>query len=436
MKLNKNIILRIILLAIACIFAITLSKGLFAKKKKQNLTPAAIDIINYSRHWPYDMSLRVNEILCMHDGIDPFDVFERKITTEKYSGFHRPDMPREPHEGKKYVHAYTPWHATVFWWFGSVPEYICIVILTILFFGSLIWSCKWVYQTLSKHDAPVLKNGIVDNIENILFLLAVILNPICGIISSYNYGLLLLCCMLLLFTAIECNHEFIAGILFSIIMIKPQIGLMLVIPLLLSKKYKTIAIAATICIIETFLPAYKLDKSMVELILEIPKIGAPFPKGFFTETVVNIVGPTGQYIIMVVFIGMATIGCYLVQNAKEFWMRVLPALAVIPFWTYSQFHDLLVTVPCYIYLLNSKNKYPRIYNLCICMTTLRLFLMFAHLQQWYFIGKQSLITLLHLTTLLICCLLDILDVNGNTMFLNLVNKFKYREKGKENFSAV
>ena len=132
MKQNKIIKLHIILLVIACFFAIIICKRSLAKIKIPSFTPDVIDMSdNYSRHWPYDMSLRVNEILCIHDGIDPFDVFERKITTEKYSGFHRPDMPREPHEGKKYVHAYTAWHTTVFWWFGFVPEHICIIILTI-----------------------------------------------------------------------------------------------------------------------------------------------------------------------------------------------------------------------------------------------------------------------------------------------------------------
>lgn len=106
---------------------------------------------------------------------------------------------------------------------------------------------------------------------------------------------------------------------------------MLVIPLLFSKKIQKHCHRCYHLYNRDTPSAYKLDKSPIELILKIPKIGAPFPKGFFTETTVKVVGPTGQYIITVAFMGMATVGCYLAQNAKELWMRFLPALALIPF---------------------------------------------------------------------------------------------------------
>jgi hypothetical protein len=265
-------------------------------------------------------------------------------------------------------------------------------------------------------------NDSQERIINILFLVITLLYPICGIFRYLNYGLLLLGCCLLLYLALERGYDMLAGIIYSFIMIKPQIGLLLIFPLLFNRKYKTIALAVVICLIETCFTAYMLNKSPIELILQIPKLGAPYSKGVIAERTMKIVGPAGQYIVMGIFICIAGGGSFLVRNAKEIWVRFLPVIAFIPFWTYSQPHDWLINLTCYIYLLNNKRKYPRMFDFCIIAVLFQTFFAFVNLLQWFSIGKEGIAVILHLSIILMCYVMVIQEEDEKHTIHNLFNK--------------
>ena len=370
---------------------------------------------NYSNNWRCDLFYRYHEIVCMHEGIDPFDIFERKITSKKYIGYERPDKPNGPVNGRRIVHAYPAWHAALFWWYGYVHKWACLAVMASLYFCILFLVSRWTFHNM-------IVNNFHEHVINILFLFIILLYSLVGIYCSLNYGLLLLGCTLLLCKTLERGYDMLAGLIYSIIMIKPQVGLLLIFPLFFNRKYKTIILAAFICFFETCFTAYMLNKSPIELILQIPQIGAPFGKGFLAENIMKIIGPFGQYINMGIFMSLAAAGSYLTRNAKEIWMRFIPAIAFVPFWTYSQPHDWLVTLPCYVYILNSKDKYPRIFTFCIFAAFLRSFMLYAHSIKFYSLGKAGIAVGLHLALALVCCLMVILDAEGNEPIHNLVSK--------------
>jgi len=380
-------------------------------------------LLRHNNNWACDFIYRYNEINCMHDGIDPFDIFERKITSENFRGHDRPDKPDEPEDSRRIVHAYPAWHTPIFWWYGYTPKWICLAFLTFLYICSLSLACKWASLKLVGSQTK-------DHVVNLLFIIAMTLYSFIGICHSMNYGLLLLGCTLLLYSALDSNHEILAGVIYSFIMIKPQIGVLLFFPLFFSRKYKTIAFSITICLIETCFTAYMLRKSPLELILQIPKIGAPFEKGYLAESTMKIVGPIGQYIVMGIFICLDAGGSYLVRNAKEAWIRFLPAIAFIPFWTYSQPHDWLVIFPCYVFILNSKRKYQRMVELCFFAEFLRTLLLFAHSQKWYAIGKEGIITFLFMAIAFSCYLIVIIDYSENMWIQKFSSKLTIFGKTK------
>lgn len=365
--------------------------------------------------WASDLLLRYNEIACDHTGIDSFDIFERKITSEEFCGIDRPDKPKEERNGRNRVHAYPAWHTAVFWWYGYVPRSVCIAIMAILYACSLIWICKWISERLQEKDRFYY-------MADILFLLSMSVFPFLGVCCFMNYGLFLAGCALLVFTLLQCKHEVLAGIVFSLIMIKPQIGIPLLIPLFINRNYKTIAVAGAICIMETLFAAWKLDKSPVELILQIPQIGAPFlRKDFFGRIAAGIFGAPGSYVSMGLFLAIASAGSFFVRNAKDIWVRFLPAIAIIPFWVYSQFHDWIILLPCYFYIVKSREKYPVLYDLSFCLLFLWGVFTFCNLVEWYLIGKQGIASALHLAIVAIGCFMAISDTNEkwNMSLLNI-----------------
>lgn len=416
MKRNKGF-LHLVFLGFACVLLVTNAVCVF-------IYTSALS--RMSNMFFYDLYLRYNEIECAHDGTDPFDIFERKVSSEKFWGLPRPDKPEEKLNeqiagtNRRFVHAYPAWHTAVFWWYGYIPYYVCVIVMAILYACSLVWTCKWTSERIRKSDTPCYHTDI-------LFLLTACLYPL-SCASTMNYGTLLLGCGLLLFSLFEHGHDLLAGIVYSLIMIKPQVGVIFLIPLFINRKYKTIAIAGAICVIETLFTAWKLDKSPVELILQIPQIGAPFPKGLLAETANRLFGPMGQYLVMGAFMGVAAVGCFLVRDAKDVWVRFLPALACIPFWTYSQPNDWLVVMPCFLYVINNRQKYPRLYDSCVALIILWTIVLFCHQREWYTVGKKGLATVLLLTLFSIIYFMVILENSEKTCIARL---YKYIPNGRK-----
>lgn len=360
----------------------------------------------FHRHWniyPWDMTYRYNEILCAHSGVDPFDIFERKITSEEFCGVRRPDMPVEPLNGRKEVHTYPTTHMAMFWWYGYFSLTTCTIIMNIVNLCALVWVLLWG----SKHYRRPDRNYLI---QDILFILCMLLYFVSEICETVNYGLLILGAILLLHTALQTKHDILAGVVYAFILIKPQIGVVLFFPLFFGKWYKTIAVAGIICVVETLFVAWKLDKSPIELILQLPRIGAPYYKGVFCNAAIMLIGPIGQYLVMSCFLLIAAVGCFLVRNAKDIWVRFLPALVIIPFWTYSTTPDWLVLLPCFIYIINNKQKYPRGYVICLILGILWCPAFFA-LRRYGMIpwAKNKLDNVLLFTILAICYMQVILD---------------------------
>lgn len=394
MKNNNTLVwIRIVLLAVAFILL-------------------SIYSIIHARHmsetegWAIDCILRHNEVSCIHTGVDPFDIFERKIESDEFYGYRRPDKPNEPGNGRKLVHSYPPWHMALFWWYGYVSTNVCIAIMIGVYACSLVWICIWTSKRIHAPDR-------IHYVQNVLFLLVMTIFLFSNICWTLNYGVLLLGCSLLLYTAIECKQDIFAGIMFSFIMIKPQVGVLFVFPLLFGKRFKVIVIAGVICVLETLFISWQLNKSPIELILQIPQISAPFHKGFFANFAIKVFGSYGQYISMGVFAAIVFAGCFLVRNAEDIWVRFLPTVAFVPFWTYSQNHDWLVALPCYLYILKNEYNYPRLFNLCFCLVLLWPLSIISYDMGWSICGEHRLSTPILLLILSSSSLMAILDEKGN-----------------------
>ena len=373
-------------------------------------------------NFPIDLGMRRNEIICAHDGIDSFDIFERKIESDQFCGWDRPDKPNEIKGNRGFVHAYPAWHTTIFWWYGSVSKKTCVIIMMVMYLCSFVWVCKWTYDRMPYSD-------MTHCISDVLFFLVMLLYSINYIIMTLNYGLFLLGCSCLLYVLLEQKNEILAGIVFSLLMIKPQIGVLFMIPLIINRYYKTIVIAGLLCVIETLFTAWKLDKSPIELILQISKIGAPYSKGNITQAFINVIGPIGQYVSMAMFAAIVSAGCFLLRNAKDVMVRFLPAIAFVPFWTYSQNHDWIFVLPCCLYIVKNSQKWPRLYELCFLLAILRALVLSAHSHHYYSIGKYGFAYVLFLLINSICCLMAVLNENNKWDYRNLLHKLKSLKKG-------
>ena len=81
-----------------------------------------------------DLQLRRNEICCAHQGVNSFRIWTRETTLSGFTPITRPDMenlPRAP--GDAVVHAYPPWHTAMFYFYGWLPEQMCLSLMSVVF---------------------------------------------------------------------------------------------------------------------------------------------------------------------------------------------------------------------------------------------------------------------------------------------------------------
>ncbi len=296
--------------------------------------------IHFPAENPTDLNVRWNESRCAHEGVNPFKVFNREIEHERYKGIARPDMPKDETPGKARVHAYPPWHVVYTWFYGELSFGYVAAIMYFIYGISAFFVVRRL-DLLVSGDNKFLFWGIIA---------ALAAAPLVSALYVGNYGLLLGALLMLFIIAEEKGHQIIVGLLWALIMSKPQVGVLLVFPLLFRKRYIAIGVAVSVCVLSTFWLANVYGESALSLILQIPKIGAPFVaeagRGpywlrFLPEWCAL---PVKNSIMLASIVGCGWLS-WRFRNAKEWFVRYAPYAFFFPLWTYSQSHDRLAAFP-------------------------------------------------------------------------------------------
>ncbi len=314
----------------------------------------------------FDSTLRYNEVCCSHTGVNPFDVWDRKVETRHYRGYHRYDKPylNVGDLKKKMVHAYPPWHTTFFWFYGWMSPLAVKIFLLLLNATIVICGCLFVWKRVSHKNAAFILS----------FAFACSTLPFVDVFFVGNYGILITGLFLLLLWSLQRDLNVLAGLCWALMMIKPQMTILLFWPLLFQKRYVAIGVAVATCLLATLWPAFIYGESPIDLILQIPEIGRPYavaswntPFGILTK----LFGKSAFLLVPGSVFILCGIWSYLVRNATSWIIRFSPALLLFPYWTYSQRYDRIILIVLYAliafaFLANQSQTLKRI--LCTFMT--------------------------------------------------------------------
>ena len=335
---NKDTVLSLIINLYFIIFVLLVSLYFFYK------TRGLYDQGDYNLSKQGDFNLRYNEICAAHERINSFLIWDGQIISDKYIGFERPDkiLQKDANQCKMVVHAYPPWHITFFFFYGWIPRGImniiflltnCIIVIILFFY--LLYYCL-----LNRYNIYCF---IIIIWGMSLYFQAHI--KLC--LSVGNYCIIIAGLSVVFYWLLEHKKQSLAGVIWALMMIKPQVSMLFFWPLFFAKQWKTICVAVITCIIATFFPAYLFKQSPIELILEIPKIGAPYC--FYAEysgpllSIVNKLFGSNSIIIATI-IGFCLCGvlCFFSKHYNKWWQKCLPVMLVIPYWTYAQRMDWLI----------------------------------------------------------------------------------------------
>ena len=135
-------------------------------------------------HRGCDLMFRISEVQCAHTGVNPFDVWDRKVTTERFRGYDRDDRAKTPPEDahKLVVHAYPPWHTTYCWFYGWLPRPITTALLGVVYGMAL----AFLVGRIKRKIAPF---GTAQRVFVWSWLIAMLLGDLVSCFGCLQYGL-------------------------------------------------------------------------------------------------------------------------------------------------------------------------------------------------------------------------------------------------------
>jgi len=296
----------------------------------------------------FDLRLRRNEVRCAHQGVNSFRIWTRETTLPGFVPLAHPDHEKVPKKSANdgFVHAYPPWHAAFFWFYGWISERLCVSLMSVVFGLCLAFiGCETV--RISRERFRPEEVGLASALA-----LALCAYAATQCFFLLNYGVLILAAFLLMNKALEKNRTILAGLAWAVMMIKPQVGLLFVWPLFWHRRYLTIVTAAVVCLAGTVFTSFAVHESPIDLILQIPQIGAPGGSGAVMKKLVcPIVGDGATFMLLGVCFAVTGIATYLMRGNRDFLVGCVPVVLMIPIWTYSQGHDQVILLPAYLLLL-------------------------------------------------------------------------------------
>ena len=293
-----------------------------------------------SRFTGEDIEYRWNESVLMHRGIDPFDVWAHKVEVPGFQGLIRPDMEEEM-RGVPMVHAYAPWHSALTWFYGWMNRDVLRSLLFGLYAAILFCMVVKFYLVARQgtdHPAPATA-----------FFAVLLLLPGTNNFHALNYGLLLAVVLWAMVHMVKREREFLVSLCLVVMMFKPQIGLLFCWPLVAMGKTRAVVTAAAICLALTCVPACVLGKSPIELILQVPQLGAPYATTFHAALlqmlITRLFGSNAPILWAIAMFAACGAWTWSLRKKGDVLLMFLPASAIFPIWTYSRIHDVVIAWP-------------------------------------------------------------------------------------------
>lgn len=278
----------------------------------------------------YDYSLRMTEIRCLRQGVDPFAVWKGDVVLPPY----RPNWGSQLFgpEFTEDINAYVPWEYALMLPFSYLPGRVGWAAYFLLTMASL----AAVFFVFRRQLAAYVLDRSVRTLVAALALLAVAY-PAWSNAAVGNFSAIVLAAVLLMADRLERGRDVQAGLLWAVAMIKPQLGLAFAVPLLLRRKLLVCTVAAAACLLLSLVPAAMCGVSPLKLIAEAPAANTFCFRGCGTYpyALCGALGANAE--ILVALAAGAFVCTVLTAQLRDapWFVYLMPAAVVATTWTYA-----------------------------------------------------------------------------------------------------
>jgi len=290
-----------------------------------------------------DFFLRRSEACHVVAGIDPHDVYTHKV---------------EALPGAGWPNVYAPWVYVAFQPFTLVPPALGRGILLagslLALFLLLRQSIDWTQRLPCGQWSRLLLAGFfLSNLAIYLCLYVTTLGIFCalglmGVLQNLERG-----------------QQGRAGLWWALMMVKPQIGILLAVPLLLKRQWRTIGVAASLCAALTLVVAFQTGKAPHVLLAEMWRVGLSYTSGAAMHLgLLGVLRPLGilppaQTLALSMASGLlVVVFCCWRARLQDWFLLLLPPAAMSTIWSYSNAHDHVMLIMVFLLLFHVLDRHP------------------------------------------------------------------------------
>lgn len=309
-----------------------------------------------------DFMMRVTEIDCLLRGVNPYDVWHGDIVLKPYVPNY--GEPRAAVEGKdgftEEINAYAPWEYIMMMPFALMPR----TFSWILYFALMLASLGVLFavgRAFAMRFAGAGRDAGAVVGAAAVFLAGL---PIYQNFQSGNLAVPVLLAAALMAVCLNHGRDALAGVCWAFAMLKPQLGLVFAVPLLMKRKFLTCFVAAALCLVLTFASAFFCHASPLDLILQTPAANTFAFMGCGTFPYFLCQYLPGNYDI-IAGLAVGAVLCFfmtlvLVRAGYRDWVVLaMPAAVVGAAWSYSQCYCFAMNWFFFVVLSASLMKCPR-----------------------------------------------------------------------------
>lgn len=314
-----------ILLAVLCLFTVAsamfLRTNSFCRPGRALFCPG------------YDFTLRMNEVECLRRGVNPFLVWNEDVELLPYIS----TVPKKNSYDKRFcepVNAYTPWAYTM-----ALPLSFLSRDAQWAAYFVFMFLCVGVVFFCGYKAGLSIGGSVWDGIATAAVPIVLSFYPIWSNFSLGNYSVVILAALALMAYFLGRGRDVLAGLCWSVAMIKPQMALLFAVPLLWRRKFLTCAVAAGACIALAVPPSLMCGTSPIDMILQAPAASTHAFNGCgtFPYFLCGFAGRSagiccGLLVGIVACIAMT----WLVKERRDWLAFLMPAAVCSMSWTYSQ----------------------------------------------------------------------------------------------------
>ena len=321
-----------------------------------------------------DFRMRYNEAECVRSGKDPYLVWNGTLTSDKYTPWDFKYLTSA--DRLNLVHAYPPWEYAWMLPLTCLSRDTAETVFRVLSWFSILFIAGCAFLLGYKARRAIWAGFAVATAVLLVW------PAMWYCLESLNYGILIAAAVLMALLCHRRGYDYLAGLFWSFALVKPQLGGLFVVTLLVRWKWRSLLVIGLITLLGTLVSAALCQRSPIDMVLAITHYSHRqfMSVGFIRHKLFAVLAASFGETALIA--GSAVLGIvlclllsWLLRPSKDVFEWAMPAVFLSTLWVVSRPHDQTINAIMFLGLAHGAVKETRLPRLLCELSLLLLVLL-------------------------------------------------------------